>query len=131
MILIDALAGDTDADGELEAVVQIAEDSRFFEAGRGVPSHVGIEYVAQTVAALVGLRARRGGDAVRLGYLLGARRYDAQVSYFTLGARLSVRVTPEFESSDLAKFAGEIRDETGALLIRTAVTVYAGAEAGE
>lgn len=126
MILIDAVRDSDFAD--LEATVRVTEDSLFYTSPMGVPSYVGIEYVAQTVAALAGLRARRHGADVSLGYLLGARRFVATVPYFSLGSLLIVRVKAEFESRDLAKYRGEIVNFEGETLVSTSVTVYQAAE---
>ena len=127
MILIDAVS--EPESGELEATVRISEDCPFFEARLGVPTYVGIEYVAQTVAALAGLRARRSGTEIKLGFLLGARRLHAAKPYFSLGSVLSVRVYPEYEAAEFAKYRGEISDDSGEVLVSTAVTVYSGLRA--
>jgi predicted hotdog family 3-hydroxylacyl-ACP dehydratase len=129
MILIEEVF-ETTPEG-LTATVRIGEDSQFFESPRGVPTFAGIEYIAQTVAALAGLRAKRAGEDVRLGFLLGTRRLDASQPYFPLGAKLTVNVKPEFESAELAKFEGEIADEDGNVIVKSAVTVYLNADAPE
>lgn len=51
----------------------------------GVPSYVGIEYMAQCVAVHAGVRARLAGLGPPLGFLLGTRHYRAQVDYFLPG----------------------------------------------
>ncbi len=124
MILIDTIS--EPEPGTLSATVRISEDCAFYEASLGVPSYVGIEYVAQTVAALAGLKAKRAGREVDVGFLLGTRRLQASEPYFLLGSELSISVKPEFESAELAKYWGEVKDEAGKVLVSTAVTVYAG-----
>ena len=61
-----------------------------FTTDGGVPAWVGIEYMAQAVAAWSGARARTGGGSPRIGYLLGSRRYEAAVPAFEVGAELRV-----------------------------------------
>jgi len=61
-----------------------------FADADGVPSWVGIEYMAQAVAAWSGARARACGGSPRIGYLLGSRRYEATVAAFEAGAELQV-----------------------------------------
>ena len=61
-----------------------------FATPEGVPAWVGIEYMAQAVAAWSGSRARDGGGSPRIGYLLGSRRYEAVVPLFEAGAQLRV-----------------------------------------
>ncbi len=125
MILIDSIS--EPEPGGLTSFVRISEDCPFYQAPFGVPSYVGIEYVAQTVAALAGLKAKRAGEEVKIGFLLGTRRLQATEPYFALGSELSIRVNPEFESTELAKFQGEVRDASGNIIVSTAVTVYSGA----
>jgi len=61
-----------------------------FVADGGVPAWIGIEYMAQAVAAWSGARSRAGGGSPRIGYLLGSRRYVATVPMFAIGAQLEV-----------------------------------------
>jgi predicted hotdog family 3-hydroxylacyl-ACP dehydratase len=61
-----------------------------FHGAEGVPAWVGIEYMAQAVAAWSGARVRTGGGSPRIGYLLGSRRYEAAVPAFDVGAQLRV-----------------------------------------
>lgn len=89
MSLLDSI----DAYGEdwLEASATIHPENLFLQNG-GVPSWVGIEYMAQTVAAYGGTVARLASDDVQIGFLLGTRRYEIDTPSFDLGTRLFMRV---------------------------------------
>jgi predicted hotdog family 3-hydroxylacyl-ACP dehydratase len=76
-------------DQTIVARVRVAAGGPFAQAD-GVPAWVGIEYMAQAVAAWSGARARTGGGSPRIGYLLGSRRYEAAVPVFEFGAELEV-----------------------------------------
>lgn len=77
----------------------ITEDS-VFVTDKGVPSWIGIEYMAQSVAAFAGLRRRlKGLDAV-IGFLVGMRKYSCSHSYFSIGSELIVTITMDFESDN-------------------------------
>lgn len=86
----------------LERVVSADEDKLCAEVrihagsvlatGQGVGSWVGIEYMAQSIAAHAGWLARQRGDAVKVGFLLGARKYETRVPYFAPGSVLLVHV---------------------------------------
>ncbi|HWW72935.1 MAG TPA: hotdog family protein [Duganella sp.] len=86
----------------LERVVSADEDNLCAEVrihagsvlatAQGVGSWVGIEYMAQAIAAHAGWLAGRRGDAVKVGFLLGSRKYEASVPYFALGSVLRVHV---------------------------------------
>ena len=89
MVLLDrALSADAD---NLCAEVRIREDS-MLAGEQGVGAWVGIEYMAQAIAAHAGWLALGRGEAVKVGFLLGARKYESNLSYFTTGSLLHVHV---------------------------------------
>jgi predicted hotdog family 3-hydroxylacyl-ACP dehydratase len=103
MVLLDAVidAGDDWA----RAAVRIAEDSLFYDPQlKGVPAWVGLEYMAQTVALYSGVQARRAGQAVKLGLLLGTRRYEAAAASFALGSWLTIHAAREWDDGQMAVF---------------------------
>ncbi len=122
MILIDGVA--PQGSESTRSVVRIGEDSMFYEEPHGVPSYFGIEYIAQTVAAHAGLRALREGEPVRVGFLLGTRRYRCAETWFRLGANLTIVVSTVLEMADLSKFRGVISDQLRGEIADCAVTVY-------
>ncbi|MEJ2362829.1 MAG: hypothetical protein P8Z75_15705 [Gammaproteobacteria bacterium] len=89
MLLLDRI-DEIHANG-LTASVVLNEHSPFAEA-RGVPAWVGVEYMGQAIAAYAGVCARRDGEPLRIGFLVGTRRYEPGCNYFPLGARLAVTV---------------------------------------
>lgn len=97
MRLIDRLieAGEEHAVAE----VDVPDDGLFVRDG-SVPAWVGIEYMAQTIAAWAGARALRTGGTPRLGFLLGSRRYEAQRPSFPCGATLRIETRCELTSSN-------------------------------
>jgi len=89
MVLLDRALG---LDGDwFEAEVDIGPGSPLHQDG-GVPAYVGIEYMAQAVAAYAGAEGLEHGGAVKLGMLLGSRDYRCRVPVFATGTRLKVRV---------------------------------------
>ncbi len=102
MVLISEPAAS--GDGWAEAAVRIGEDSLFYRLGRGVPSWVGAEYMAQTIALYTGIRARRAGNNIKIGLLLGCRRYEAETEYFRLGTQLRIHVDEIWQDSQMAVF---------------------------
>ena len=74
--------------------VEVPAEGLVVDAG-GVPAWVGVEYMAQAIAAWAGCHARQAGQAPSIGFLLGTRRYEAQCTYFRSGARLRVEARCE------------------------------------
>ncbi|PPK52094.1 ApeP family dehydratase [Marinobacter persicus] len=75
----------------LEARAMVTRNSLFLTEGV-VPAWVGIEYMAQAVAALMGLRARQRGKGASVGFLVGTRKYLTEGPAFAVDSELTVRV---------------------------------------
>jgi predicted hotdog family 3-hydroxylacyl-ACP dehydratase len=115
MILIDAVR--SWEPGRLEAIVTIQPGISFYEEGQGVPAHIGIEYMAQACGAYAGLESVTAGEPIRLGLLLGTRRYLASVGWFLPGQQLLVRVTELFRDETLGLFDCHIECDGQALAL--------------
>jgi predicted hotdog family 3-hydroxylacyl-ACP dehydratase len=89
MVLLDrVIMADED---NLCAEITIHEASLFYD-GEGVGAWVGIEYMAQAIAAHAGYIAHTKGEAIKVGFLLGTRRFESRTAQFTLGAILHVHI---------------------------------------
>ncbi|MDZ5459463.1 ApeP family dehydratase [Azohydromonas lata] len=111
------------------AEVDVPLDGLFVSDAR-VPAWVGIEYMAQTVAAWAGARTARAGGAPRVGYLLGSRRYAARCDSFAGGSTLRVEVRCELIGDNgLGQFSCSIQAAgDGALLATAMVSVFEPAQ---
>lgn len=99
----------------VEARVQVRDDTLFMEEA-GLPSWVGIEFMAQTASAYSGILQRQAGEDATIALLLGTRRYRARVTHFARGALLHVRATQGMiEDGGLAAFDCAIRDDRDTL----------------
>ena len=122
MVLLDrVLAYDADM---LCAEVTIHAGSLFCEGGQ-VGAWVGIEYMAQAIAAHAGYSASLRGAPVKLGFLLGSRRYTSVVDGFQVGAVLTVCVQRALAGDNgLGAFDCRIEDGNGEVLASALVTVF-------
>lgn len=108
ILLLDELVGWDEE--KVVAAVTIRADSVLCDGERGVPSWVGLEYMAQTVASFSGVEEVMQGMKPRIGLLLGSRSYRAHVAFFPIGARLLVTGNMLVRGDDdLVAFACEIR----------------------
>ena len=122
MLLLDRMV----AAGETHAVceVLIRADGPFCEAA-GVPAYVGIDYMAQTVAAYSGWQRRSAGQPIEIGFLLGTPQFQSFCDWFRLGQTLRVEVTHTWGDDQLARFGCTISDaQTGALLQQADLSVF-------
>lgn len=123
MVLLDrVLDGGADT---LCAEVAIGPETMFCEDA-GVGSWIGIEYMAQAIAAHNGYKAYLRGEAPKVGFLLGARRYQCSVPLFKLGSVLHVGVQHAMQGENgLAAFECRIHDAAdGVVLAHATITVF-------
>lgn len=89
---------------------------------QSVPAWAGIEYMAQTVAAYVGVKAKQAHESIRMGFLLGTRRYSSNVAVFKVGAALTIRVEKIIQDDGLGVF--DCRIEGDGIEITANLNVY-------
>lgn len=88
MILIDeVLAFDEDS---IRTRLRIRPDSLFSAPDGSLPAWAGVELMAQSIAAFAGCHARSRGEPVRLGFLLGTRKFECNVASFPPGCDMTV-----------------------------------------
>lgn len=120
-------------EGDDESIVveaDIHEDS-LFHSGDGIGGWVGIEYMAQAIAAWAGWQASLKGLPPRIGFLLGSRRYECSRPIFRTGDTLRIEVRQVLRSENgLAQFNCRIQigDEEVAT---AALTVFEPGNPGE
>lgn len=122
MLLLDRLlAADKDS-----AVAEVTvPQGGLFAHDAGMPSWVGMEYMAQTVAAWAGWNALQRGQAVKIGFLLGSRKYEAAQAFFAAGTRLTVRVHCDLMGDNgLGMFDCRIHAEDGTELASARISVF-------
>jgi predicted hotdog family 3-hydroxylacyl-ACP dehydratase len=102
MILIDEII--CKGADMLSAGLTVRPGVLFFEAERGVPAHVAIEWMAQACGAFVGVEALDAGHAVRPGLLLGTRNFRASIPWFKPNDRLVVTVTMVLRDQEVGAF---------------------------
>jgi predicted hotdog family 3-hydroxylacyl-ACP dehydratase len=111
MLLLDRIVSLSETEAQAEATVR--PDNPFFETGRGIPSYVGLEMMAQAIACIDGMKRRNGGHDAKIGFLLGCRRYVARTDSFADGTRLLVAATMVFGDGEMFSFDCRIDDAVG------------------
>lgn len=126
MLLLDALLH---ADEDHAVARTTVRSTQLFVDAHGMPAWVGIEYMAQTIAAWSGARARRAGSAPAIGFLLGSRRYTCDVPAFPRGSVLTITARVELIGDNgLGMFSCAI-DMDGREVARANVSVFQPADA--
>ena len=88
MLLLDGVSECTDE--TVTAYASVHADAWYADADGAMPAWIGIELMAQAIAAHVALLAMRAGGQARPGVLLGSRRYEVHLPAFACGARLRI-----------------------------------------
>jgi predicted hotdog family 3-hydroxylacyl-ACP dehydratase len=92
----------------------------------GVPSWVGIEFMAQSIGLHAGLSARRENRPPRVGYLLGTRRYVPRVPVFEQGLELMISAEQLYSDvTGLGAYACTI-EGSGRTLAAATIIVFQG-----
>jgi predicted hotdog family 3-hydroxylacyl-ACP dehydratase len=98
MLLVDRVSACSD--DTLTAHASVRADAWYADADGAMPAWIGIELMAQAIAAHVSLLAMRAGGRARPGVLLGSRSYEACVPAFARGAQLSIDVKEVLRSTE-------------------------------
>ena len=103
MILLDGI--ESWGEDYLEATVLHNKGNLFSDLDGNVPAWVGVEYMAQAVSALAGIHALQKGEPIRIGLLLGTRKYKTEVPFFQRDVKITIKVEQVFiDESNLAAF---------------------------
>ena len=98
MILIDqVLAFDEE---QIQTRLTVHAGGLFNREDGSLPAWVGIELMAQSVAAYAGCRARLQDRPVELGFLLGTRKFECNVEHFPAGAELQIHALRSLEDDN-------------------------------
>lgn len=103
MILIDDIEEVNLPEDYILASVTIREDNIFFDKTLdGVSYLLGIEFMAQTIAAYT--HFRNNNFTPQIGFLLGTRSYKCSIDKFELGNKYVVKAKEIFCDNELVSF---------------------------
>ncbi|MBU2871628.1 hotdog family protein [Colwellia sp. E2M01] len=108
MILLDSL--ESFCENTATCSHLITEQSLLFDSNlQGVPSYVGIEYMAQSIAAYANANELVNNRSVQIGFLVSSRKFKCDYSVFPLGMALTINVKKLYkDESGLSAFDCEI-----------------------
>ncbi len=85
------------------AEVDVGPHLPFYADGR-VPAYLGIELMAQSIAAWSGIRRADPDSRPPIGFLLGTRCFESALSFFEKGSTLKTFAQQVLENNGLAMF---------------------------
>ncbi|MCW2268634.1 hypothetical protein D3C77_29660 [compost metagenome] len=98
MILIDAV--ESFDEEQVQTRLTVRPGGLFNRLDGSLPAWVGIELMAQSIAAFAGCRARAQGKPAGLGFLLGTRKFECNVECFPAGAELHIHAQRSLEDEN-------------------------------
>ncbi|MBW3696316.1 3-hydroxydecanoyl-ACP dehydratase [Vibrio sp. T187] len=126
MILIDRAI--TIEDESIHCQVDIGEHCIFFDStSQSAPAYLGIEFMAQSVAAWSGYHSLQKGLQPPIGFLLGSRRYKAMCDEFTKGQTLDIYAEQLMEDNGMAVFTAKVEHQ-GKTVAECQLNVYVPSE---
>ena len=118
MLLVNKVEGLSATQSSASVII---DEATPFCSDKGVSAWVGIEYMGQTAALIAGYQLQQGLTKPHLGFLLGTRRFQTEVPYFTIGKVLTIScVEKALVGDSLATFDCEIREQSSDELLATA-----------
>ncbi|TKF22705.1 3-hydroxydecanoyl-ACP dehydratase [Vibrio genomosp. F6] len=126
MILVDrAISVESES---IHCQVDIGDHCLFFNPEtQTTPAYVGIEFMAQSVAAWSGYHARLKGEEPPIGFLLGSRRYQTHCDEFKQGQTLDIYAEQLMEDNGMAVFTAKLEYQ-GKLMAQCQLNVYVPSE---
>lgn len=122
MLLLDEVV--VCSDESLTAHASVRADAWYADEAGAMPAWIGIELMAQAIAAHVGLLSMREGKPARPGVLLGTRRFTTTQPVFACGAPLRVSVSEVLRSEEgQGAYSCKI-EQDGALRAEATIKVY-------
>ena len=107
----------------LTAIFVIEEENLFYDKkNKGVPSSVGIEYMAQTIGAYAFYK--NNCTIPKIGLLLGARLFSTGIDFFKLNETYTVKVKEIFTDKQILAFDCIIFDNKNEEIASATVNVY-------
>ncbi len=88
MALLDELI-DANEDSIVSSLT-VRNDGLLNSLDNTVPAWIGIEYMAQTIAAYSGYHAKIGGRPITVGFLLGTRKFSTSIDRISCGTKLKI-----------------------------------------
>lgn len=109
-------------DGYARTRLVIRPEGPFVRAGE-VDSVVTLEFMAQGVAACIGMEAYRAGGAVRVGMVVACRTMEIERPTLAVGEELLIEARRVHGNESASHFEAEVRDARGERVASSTLTL--------
>jgi len=109
MVLLNRITAYDLENQTIEAEYDITKECIFYDPQiEGVPTWVGFECIAQSIAALSGLKERLKNKPPKLGFVLGLSQVSINVPFFKLGSIVKIKTKETENEYPVMYFIGEL-----------------------
>ena len=111
--------------GYARARLVVSAESPFEHDGR-IDTTIALEYMAQTVAACLGMESRSGGTGVRVGMVIACRQMTIERPYLEVGEELVLEAQMVHGFDHSSSFKTETHAANGALIAKATMMLVHG-----
>ena len=111
--------------GHAIGTLTVREDNPFVVDG-ALDAVVTLEYMAQTIAACLGMEAYRDGGAVRVGMIIACRKLEILRPRLAVGDTLTITADCVRGTDSLSHYDGEVRTAGGDRVAAATMTLVHG-----
>lgn len=111
--------------GKATGALTIREHNPLQRDGR-IDSVMALEYLAQTVAACLGMEAYTGGGNVRVGMVIACRKMTIEQPFLEVGREYTTSVEQVRGTDSISHYDGTLRDDAGAVVATATMTLVHG-----
>ena len=126
MVALDAV--EEWREGHLVARLVVRSDGPFAAGPDAVDSSAALEYMAQGVAACLGMGAYRGGESVRVGMVVACRNFVVERPQLAAGETYRVVADCVRGTDSSSQYTTRLENAQGATLATASMTLVHGAE---
>ncbi len=102
----------------------ITEANPFYVPGRGVPSYVTFEIMAQSISAHDGATRWQTGEPPAIGLLLGCRKFTVTRDWLQPGETVDTQASPLLFEGEMRSFECVVRSTSSEELATGAINVF-------
>tara|TARA_R110002072_G_scaffold303070_1_gene492780 strand:- start:11558 stop:12004 length:447 start_codon:yes stop_codon:yes gene_type:complete len=111
--------------GHARGELTIRDNNPFVQNGK-VDTVMSLEYMAQCVAACLGMEAFQEGGKVRVGMIIACRKMEIEQPQLLLGETYTVKADCVRGNDSISHYDGEIHSSNGALVATCTMTLVHG-----
>ena len=109
MVLLSRITDYNLENQTIEAEYDITKECIFYDPQiEGVPTWVGFEFIAQSIAAISGLKEKLKNKPPKLGFVLGVSQARINAPFFKLGSIVKIKTKETENEYPIMYFVGEL-----------------------